>query len=302
MKIVKLAAIDIGSNAIRLLISNVIQKEKETLFKKDALYRLPVRLGADTFRNGLISESSIKKLEHTLLGFHHMMEASEVEHYYGCATSAMREANNGKEVIEHLKEKTGIHIELINGKREAEIIYSTQISDSIDPTKNYMYVDVGGGSTEITIFNNHQVIASNSFKIGTVRILLDKVESNDWKQMGEWLKTQSQAIQDMSLIGSGGNITRLFKMSLKEKHEPLHYNEILQHYKNISRFSYNDRIELLDLKPDRADVILPASEVFMFIMENAGAENVYVPKIGLADGITKLIFKKISEKTATTAG
>jgi len=291
MDVTKIGAIDIGSNAIRLLITNVWETTEGPVFKKNVLYRVPVRLGKDAFDDGLISSKTQNKLKHTISAFKSLMAANEVDMHYGCATSAMREANNGEELIDAIKKETGVEINIISGSREAEIIYSTQISQEIDPSKNYLYVDVGGGSTEITLINEHEIKDSASFKIGTVRMLLDKVPDSYWKEMELWLTSLIEKVDDtVDLIGSGGNITRLFKMSLKQKGDPLTKSEIQLHYNYIKQYSIEDRIKILDLKPDRADVIIPAAKIFLFIMKKTNATNVFVPKIGLADGITKLLY------------
>jgi len=291
MDVTKIGAIDIGSNAIRLLITNVWETEKGPIFKKNVLYRVPVRLGKDAFDDGFISVDTQKKLKHTIIAFKNLMAANDVTKYYGCATSAMREAVNGMELMESINDEIRIKINIISGSKEAEIIYSTQISNEIDPEKKYLYVDVGGGSTEITLISNKEIQDSASYKIGTVRLLLDKVKEESWTEMENWLNDLKDKIDDdVSLIGSGGNITRLFKMSLKAKGEPLTKSEIRQHYNYINQFSVVDRIRLLDLKPDRADVIIPAAKIFLFILDKTKATNVFVPKIGLADGITKLLY------------
>lgn len=293
MDITKIGAIDIGSNAIRLLITNVWETDDGPVFKKNVLYRVPIRLGKDAFDDGIISEPTQNKLKHAVSAFKSLMAALDVHLHYGCATSAMREAENGLELINDIKNEIGVEINIISGSREAEIIYSTQISKEIDPEKKYLYVDVGGGSTEITLISNHEIQDSASFKIGTVRMLLDKVPASYWTEMKLWLESLIEKVDDkVDLIGSGGNITRLFKMSLKQKGDPITKSEIQLHHNYIKQFSVEDRIKLLDLKPDRADVIIPAAKIFLFIMDKTKASNVYVPKIGLADGITKLLYHK----------
>jgi len=221
------------------------------------------------------------------------MKAHGVMHHESCATSALRESKNGQEIVDKINGITDIGLQIISGEKEAEIIFSTQISNEIDPEKEYLYVDVGGGSTELTFFSNNQIVASKSFELGTVRILLNTVNESHWEEMRQWLKFSLSKANNMLLIGSGGNITRLFKMSLKAKKEPLTKQEIQLHYNYLRQFSIEDRIKLLDLKPDRADVIIPAAKIFLFVLDAVGAELVYVPKIGLADGIIRNLYKKI---------
>lgn len=294
----KLAAIDIGTNALRLLIANVYENGfGGPVFKKNVLYRVPVRLGNDAFRNGYIGEDSVDKLKNALHGFNHLMKANDVQFFDGCATSALREASNGEQIVEQINSETNVGLRIISGEEEAEIIFSTQISNEINPNKQYLYVDVGGGSTELTFFKNGLIVNSDSFKIGTVRILLNTVKEKQWEEMRQWLIENMQKMGDVDLIGSGGNITRLFKMSLKGKKEPLTKQEIQLHYNYISQFSIEDRIKLLDLKPDRADVIIPASRIFLFVLDAIDAKLVYVPKIGLADGIIKRLYKKLMDES-----
>ncbi len=294
LKQYKLAAIDIGTNALRLLITDVYKNGYGgPVFKKNVLYRVPVRLGSDAFRSGYIGNDSREKLNNALLGFSHLMKANGVEFFDGCATSALREASNGQDIIDEINAETDMGLRIISGEEEAEIIFSTQISNEIDPSKQYLYVDVGGGSTELTFFKNKEIVNARSFKIGTVRILLNTVNEKPWEEMRQWLKQTMQKMDKVNIIGSGGNITRLFKMSLKAKKEPLTKQEIQLHYNYISQFSIEDRIKLLDLKPDRADVIIPAARIFLFVLDAIESNLVYVPKIGLADGIIKRLYKKV---------
>jgi len=295
----KLAAIDIGTNALRLLITNVYENGfGGPVFKKNVLYRVPVRLGNDAFKSGFIGEDSIDKLKNALLGFNYLMKANGVQFFDGCATSALREAGNGQQIVDQINAETDVGLRIISGEEEAEIIFSTQISNEINPNKQYLYVDVGGGSTELTFFKNGLIVNSCSFKIGTVRILLNTVNKKHWEEMRQWLMENMQKMAKVDLIGSGGNITRLFKMSLKGKKEPLTKQEIQLHYNYISQFSVEDRIKLLDLKPDRADVIIPAARIFLFVLDAIDANLVYVPKIGLADGIIKRLYKKVMAESA----
>ena len=290
MKMKKLAAIDIGSNAMRLLINNVIEYNGVKLFKKVDIVRVPIRLGTEAFKEKNISEYTRKRLVQALHGYKHLIEAHEVVNYRGCATSAMREAKNGAEIIQQIKDETGIHIEIIDGKEEAEIIYANHIEKLIDDQQAYLYVDVGGGSTEITFFKNGIVQNSKSFNIGTIRILNDMISTPMWEELHQWLEEtlQGQAIQ---IIGSGGNINKVAKISRKDPNKPLSFDYLNNYYKILKSYTYEERIIELDLNPDRADVIIPAMKIFTSIMKWSKAKHIYVPKIGLADGIIKELEK-----------
>lgn len=296
MNIEKLAAIDIGSNAIRLLVSNVIPTKDATnpIFKKSALVRVPIRLGADAFIKGEISEENKSRMIKAMEAFRLLMEVHGIEKYKACATSAMREATNGSKLITEIFEKTSIKIEIIDGKKEAAIIFSTDLTNIIEKNKSYLYVDVGGGSTELTVFSNGKIINSKSFKIGTVRLLNKNSMKKIWDDIEIWIKENTANLNKMTLIGSGGNINKLFKLSGKQHGKPLSYIFLKAHYKFLKRMSYEERITELGLNPDRADVIVPATKIYLSAMKWSGANKVYVPKIGLADGIIKnLYFNKL---------
>lgn len=290
MKMKKLAAIDIGSNAMRLLINNVIEYNGVKLFKKVDIVRVPIRLGTEAFKEKNISEYTRKRLVQALHGYKHLIEAHEVVNYRGCATSAMREAKNGAEIIQQIKDETGIHIEIIDGKEEAEIIYSNHIEKLIDDQQAYLYVDVGGGSTEITFFKNGKVQNSKSFNIGTIRILNDMISTPMWEELHRWLEETLQG-QTVQIIGSGGNINKVAKISRKDPNKPLSFDYLNNYYKILKSYTYEERIIELDLNPDRADVIIPAMKIFTSIMKWSKAKHIYVPKIGLADGIIKELEK-----------
>jgi exopolyphosphatase/guanosine-5'-triphosphate,3'-diphosphate pyrophosphatase len=294
MKMKKLAAIDIGSNAMRLLINNVIEYNGVKLFKKVDIVRVPIRLGTEAFKEKNISEYTRKRLVQALHGYKHLIEAHEVVNYRGCATSAMREAKNGAEIIQQIKDETGIHIEIIDGKEEAEIIYANHIEKLIDDQQAYLYVDVGGGSTEITFFKNGIVQNSKSFNIGTIRILNDMISTPMWEELHRWLEETLQG-QTVQIIGSGGNINKVAKISRKDPNKPLSFDYLNNYYKILKSYTYEERIIELDLNPDRADVIIPAMKIFTSIMKWSKAKHIYVPKIGLADGIIKELEK--NEKT-----
>ncbi len=292
MKVRKYAAIDIGSNAVRLLTHNVIEEEgKETLFRKSALVRLPIRLGEDVFKNGGISERNEERLLSAMKAFKLLMEVHGVEKYMACATSAMREAQNGLEVIRNLYEASGIEIQLIDGEREASIIAATDLKNLIRKEESYLYIDVGGGSTEFTVFTEGKIKVSQSFKIGTVRLLNDMVSEELWQELEGWLKKNVKGLANLSIIGSGGNINKLHKMSGRKEGESLSYIWLKAQYHFLTSLTYEERISELGLNPDRADVIIPATQIFVSSAKWIGAKKIHVPKIGLSDGIIKTMYQ-----------
>ncbi len=298
LEIKKYAAIDIGSNAIRLLIANVIiAEDKEPQFKKSSLVRVPIRLGAEVFvGQGMISEDSIQRLIDALNAFQLLMKTHHVERFKACATSAMREARNGDEVVMRIFEKTGVDIAVIGGKEEAAIISSTDLNELIEGDNSYLYVDVGGGSTEFTLFSKGKIIRSKSFKMGTVRLLNNKKSVNKeiFTDVEKWIKKYTKDLKCISLIGSGGNINKLFKMSGRTEGKPISYIYLSAQYQFLKRMSFEERISELSLNPDRADVIIPATKIYLSAMKWSNARKIYVPKIGLTDGIIKsLHFNKL---------
>ena len=291
MKIKKYAAIDIGSNAIRLLISNVIEtKDNDPQYKKVSLVRVPIRLGKDVFSDGSISKENQKRMVDAMKAYKLLMKVHKTERYMACATSAMRESKNGKDVVKLIQKEAGIDINIINGKTEAKIISSTDLSELIDGSKSYLYVDVGGGSTEFTFFSHGKIVASKSYKMGTVRLLDKKNNKETWKDIERWIKEHSEGLGQISLIGSGGNINTIFKRSGNKLGKPLSYIYLNAHYKFLKSMTYEERISELSLNPDRADVIIPATKIYLSAMKWSGARKVYVPKIGLADGIIKSLY------------
>ncbi|MGB6269578.1 MAG: exopolyphosphatase [Olleya sp.] len=291
LNIQKYAAIDIGSNAVRLLISNIVEeKDKPTRFKKSSLVRVPIRLGSDVFINETISENNIQRMLDTMLAFKLLIQSHGVVKYKACATSAMREANNGKEVAKLIKRKTGLQIDIIEGEEEAAIIAATDLNTFIDVNKTYLYVDVGGGSTEFSIIDNAEKVSSKSFKIGTVRLLNDMVKKEAWLELENWIKTETSKYDKIDVLGSGGNINKIFKVSGKVLGKPLSYFYLTSYYNMLQTYSYEERISILDLNQDRADVIIPATRIYLSAMKWSGAKDIYVPKIGLADGIIKSIY------------
>lgn len=288
----KFAAIDIGSNAVRLMFSNVFETGKKVTFKKASLIRVPIRLGEDVFTTGEISSNNSKRLLKTMFAFKNLIDVNEVISFRACATSAMRDAKNGSEIVEQIKELTGIRIEIVSGKAEADIIYANHIEEHLDHDKSYLYIDVGGGSTELTLFSKGKVVASNSFNIGTIRLLTHKVDKDGFATMKDWIKTNVKVDEGgLMAIGSGGNINKVFSMSGKKEGKPLHYDDVLSIYNHLMAFTYEERVKLLGLNPDRADVIIPACEIFLTVMKTADIKKILVPKIGVVDGIVHLLYE-----------
>ncbi len=291
IKIKKYAAIDIGSNAMRLLISNVVEQEgKEPQFNKSSLVRVPIRLGQDAFTVGEISTENIDRMVDAMKAFNLLMKVHKVERYMAFATSAMREAYNAKEVVELIKKKADIKIEIIDGKKEAAIIASTDLHHLLKTDQTYLFVDVGGGSTEFTLFSNGKMINSRSFKAGTVRLLNNMVHDVVWDEIEKWIKGNTKDYEEVTLIGSGGNINKLFKMSGKQQEKPLSYIYINSQYAFLNSLTYEQRITELGLNSDRADVIIHATRIYLNAMKWSGARQIYVPKIGLSDGIVKAMY------------
>lgn len=289
----KLAAIDIGSNAARLLITEVTPDNKNLpSFTKLSLVRVPLRLGFDVFDTGKISEKKVGLLLHTITGFLNITRAYEVTAMKTCATSAMREAENTPEIIEMIKEKTGVKIEVISGSEEASLVFENHIAENLDKDHSYLYIDVGGGSTELTFFNNNELIFKESFQIGTIRLLKDQVSDDTWNEMKTAIKSKTKGFKTIEAIGSGGNINKVFSISKKKDGKPLPFELLKDYYKELNNVSLSDRINIYKLKEDRADVIVPALKIYISIMRWAGADQIYVPKIGLADGLIQHLWKE----------
>ena len=289
----KFGAIDIGSNAVRLLIAIVLEEDgKPTRFKKNSLVRVPIRLGADVFLNEGISLENEERLQDTMLAFKLLMKSHKVEKYKACATSAMREATNGRNIVERIYGRSNIRIDIIGGEEEAAIIAATDINEYISKDRNYLYVDVGGGSTEFSIFHNARKTISKSFKIGTVRLLNNTVKEKTWKNLEKWIKEHTEHYDNIDVIGSGGNINKIFKVSGKAMGKPLTYFYLSSYYKKLQSYTYEQRISELNLNQDRADVIIPATRIYLSAMKWSSAKHIYVPKIGLSDGIIKSMYNK----------
>jgi exopolyphosphatase/guanosine-5'-triphosphate,3'-diphosphate pyrophosphatase len=291
----KLAAIDIGSNAARLLITEVTETfNEEASYNKLNLVRVPLRLGFDVFENKMISAAKTNMLIQTLKAFRHLINAYQVEAVKACATSAMRDATNAGEVLAIIKKETGLDVEVISGDTEANLIYENHIAENMDKDHSYMYIDVGGGSTEISFFSNGILSYKKSFNIGTIRLLKESVSESDWDEMKEDIKSATKGHKEVVSIGSGGNINKVFSMSKKKDGKPLNVDLLRDYYKELSSFSLEDRINQYNLRSDRADVIVPALLIYINAMRWAGAEDIYVPKIGLADGLIHHLWEEVN--------
>ncbi len=276
---------------MRLLVTNIVeQKDKPTQFNKSSLVRVPIRLGQDAFTVGEISQESIDRMIDAMKAFKLLMKIHKVERYTACATSAMREAYNGKDIVALIKKKADIKIDIIDGKMEAAIIAASDLKQFINSDKPYLYVDVGGGSTEFSLFNEGKIVASKSFKNGTVRLINNMVNDIVWTEIEKWIKNTTANYDNITLIGSGGNINKLFKMSEKHQDTPLSYVYLNAQYQKLNAMTYEQRIAEMGLNPDRADVIIPATRIYLNAMKWSGARQIYVPKIGLSDGIVKAMY------------
>ena len=291
MKIRKYAAIDIGSNAVRLLVSNVIDYKGQVLFQKDALVRVPIRLGQDTFTKGKISKKNIRRIIKSIKAFRLLMKVHGVEYYLAFATSALRGAKNCSQVVESVFNKSKIQIEIIDGKKEAKIISNTNVFENIDIEKTFLYIDVGGGSTELSILKGGKTINSISFKIGTVRLLNKGFDQNIWNQLEIWIKKYTNIYSKIYLLGTGGNINKLHKMANIKENRPITFLTLNLIYNKLKGLTYEERIVELELNPDRSDVIMPATQLFLKILEWSGAKVIYVPKVGLSDGMIRELYK-----------
>ena len=293
LSIKKFAAIDIGSNAVRLLISNIIEQEgRPVQFKKSSLVRVPIRLGADVFVEGKLSAYNISRMIDTMQAFKLLMTSHGVVTYKACATSAMREASNGDIVTDVIYNQTNIKIDIIEGEEEAAIIAATDLHTYIDDNKTYLYVDVGGGSTEFSVIYKGKTVVSKSAKIGTVRLLNDMDTKAEWDEVENWVRKHTKDYDTIEVIGSGGNINKIFKDSGTSVGKPLTYFYLIGYYEHIQTLTYEERITEMNLNQDRADVIILATKIYLSAMKWSGAKDIYVPKIGLSDGIIKSIYNK----------
>ena len=292
----KFAAIDIGSNAVRLLFSNVYDDNGRIYFKKAELIRIPLRLGEDSFLNGKISTKKVDKLIESMKAFKHLINVYDAIDYRACATSAMRDAENRWDIIDRVRKEAGIKIEIIDGKTEADIIYANHIEEHLDKNNAYLYIDIGGGSTEITLFSKNKAVVSQSFNIGTIRMLHNKIEKEYWNYFKNWVREISKGYKPLIAIGSGGNINKLLRMTGRKLTKPLPTSKLKGLYEILESYTYEERIKILGLNPDRADVIIPASKILLSVLKNAEIEKIIIPQIGLSDGIVHQLYEKYKEK------
>jgi exopolyphosphatase/guanosine-5'-triphosphate,3'-diphosphate pyrophosphatase len=296
MSPLRLAAIDIGSNAARLLIVEVAHdSEGKPLFNKLNLVRVPLRLGFDVFDKGEISREKRGMVLQTMKAYNHLINAYGVKHVIACATSAMRDAGNSADLIRKIRLETGLQIEIISGDLEASIIYENHIAENMDTDHSYLYIDVGGGSTELTFFADGKLAFKESFNIGTIRLLKDMVNENRWNEMKEFIKAKTKGYKKIIAIGTGGNINKIFSLSKRKDGKPLSFELLKDYYKELSGFSLEDRMNLYKLREDRADVIVPALQIYINTMRWADADEIYVPKIGLADGLVQHLYGELQK-------
>ncbi|HNP22726.1 MAG TPA: exopolyphosphatase [Panacibacter sp.] len=297
----KLAAIDIGSNAARLLISEVIDQpgSSKPLFNKLSLVRVPLRLGFDVFEKGEISKPRLGMIIQTMKAYGHLMNVYGVKHLKACATSAMRDARNSADVIRKVKLETGIGISIITGDDEASYIYDNHIAENLDKDHSYLYIDVGGGSTELTYFADGKLRYKESFNIGTIRLMKNMVTETHWDELRDHLKSNTKSKWPVIAIGSGGNINKIFSLSKRKDGKPLSLNLLKDYYKEFSGFTLEERIRVYKMREDRADVIVPALQIYINVMRWAGIEEIYVPKIGLADGLIQSLYEELEAKGIT---
>ncbi len=291
-----LAAIDIGSNAARLLITEVVPDYKGSIaFNKLNLVRVPLRLGFDVFESGVISKARTGMILQTMKAYRHLMNAYGVTHLKACATSAMRDARNAADIIRKIKLETDITIEVISGDIEANLIYENHVAENMDRNHSYLYIDVGGGSTELSFFSNNILTYKKSFNIGTIRLLKNMVTDRQWDEMKEVIKAVTKGHKEVVAIGTGGNINKVFSMSKRKDGKPLTLELLRDYYKELSSVPLAERISKYNLREDRADVIVPALQIYTNIMRWADAQEIYVPKIGLADGLVRHLWEEVKE-------
>jgi len=296
----RLAAIDIGSNAARLLISDVIiGPQGNPEFIKAALVRAPLRLGFEVFDKGEIPPNKVEKVIKTMKSYKLLLDVYEVKHLKACATSAMRDATNGAEIIRKVKAETGIEIKIISGQEEASLIYENHIAENMTKEESYLYIDVGGGSTELTFFTDGKLVFKESFNIGTIRLLKNQVSEALWDEMKEFIKQKTKGYHHVTAIGSGGNINKIFSLSKRKEGKPLTLDLLRDYFKEFSNLSVNQRMTLYHLREDRADVIVPALLIYINVMRWADTEEIYIPKIGLADGLIHTLYEEVKEPRLT---
>jgi len=290
----RLAAIDIGSNAARLLINDVIEgPQGQPEFIKLTLVRVPLRLGFDVFEKGEISNDKIDMFIKTMQSYKLLIEVYQVKHFIAAATSAMRDATNAKQIISRVKSETGMDIKVITGDEEANYIYESHVADNMGSEESYLYIDVGGGSTELSFFSDGKLITKESFNIGTIRLLKNQVTEEHWDEMKRFIKQKTIGYHHITAIGSGGNINKIFSLSKRKEGRPLPLELLRNYYKEFSSIPLTQRISLYQLREDRADVIVPALLIYINVMRWADTEEIYVPKIGLADGLIHFLYGQV---------
>lgn len=292
----RLAAIDIGSNAARVLITEVSKEGRKVSFNKISLVRVPLRLGFDVFETGEISSKKKGLLLETMKSFIHLINAFEIKHYKACATSAMRETRNAKEIVQLIKKETGIKVEIISGSQEATYVFKNHIAENLDKKKSYLYIDVGGGSTELTFFSKNKMVFKDSFEIGTIRLLKNKVKEELWDEMKDSIKKHTENYGEITAIGSGGNINKLYSLTHKKDNKTLPAKLLSSYHKKLDKLTVKERMSVYNLKEDRADVIVPALEIYLNVMKWSGSNEILVPKIGLVDGLVQHIYTEVTKK------
>ncbi len=293
----RLAAIDIGSNAARLLINDVFEEPHGKIaFIKVEMVRVPLRLGFDVFTHGKIADTKAGKIIKTLKAYQLLMEAYDVEHVIACGTSALRDAANANEILEKVKLETGIDIQIISGQQEASYIYENHIAENMNKDESYLYIDVGGGSTELTFFSDGKLVFKESFNIGTIRLLKNQVNETAWDTMKEFIKSKTKGFHHVTAIGSGGNINKIYSLSKKKEGKPLTLEILRDYHREFNALTVDQRMTLYKLREDRADVIVPALLIYLNVLRWADADEIFVPQIGLADGLIHSLYEAIRTK------
>jgi exopolyphosphatase / guanosine-5'-triphosphate,3'-diphosphate pyrophosphatase len=296
----RLAAIDIGSNAARLLIIDVVQAPTgKPEFVKLTLVRVPLRLGFDVFEMGLISEEKETMLVKTIQSYKLLIDVYNVKHYITAATSAMRDASNAKAILQKVKSESGVDIKVITGEEEASFIYENHVAENLNTQESYLYIDVGGGSTELSFFSDGKLVSKESFNIGTIRLLKNQVTEDHWNQMKKFIKEKTTGYHHITAIGSGGNINKIFSLSKRKEGKPLSLELLRNYYKEFSSLSLTQRISMYKLREDRADVIVPALLIYINVMKWADTEEIFVPKIGLADGLIHILYERLRKTSVS---
>jgi exopolyphosphatase / guanosine-5'-triphosphate,3'-diphosphate pyrophosphatase len=296
----RLAAIDIGSNAARLLIIDVVQAPTgKPEFVKLTLVRVPLRLGFDVFEMGLISEEKETMLVKTIQSYKLLIDVYNVKHYITAATSAMRDASNAKAILQKVKSESGVDIKVITGEEEASFIYENHVAENLNTQESYLYIDVGGGSTELSFFSDGKLVSKESFNIGTIRLLKNQVTEDHWNQMKKFIKEKTTGYHHITAIGSGGNINKIFSLSKRKEGKPLSLELLRNYYKEFSSLSLTQRISMYKLREDRADVIVPALLIYINVMKWADTEEIFVPKIGLADGLVHILYERLRKTSVS---